>query len=64
MLLVTHDPIEALRLGDRVHVLAGEPARLDEAMTPSGRPPRDPTDPEVQALYGALLRRLGVGGEA
>ena len=27
VLLVTHDPLEALRLGHRIHVMAGQPAR-------------------------------------
>lgn len=58
VLLVTHDPLEALRLGDRVHVLAGQPARLDRALEPDGAPPRAVTDPALLALQGELLRRL------
>jgi len=61
VLVVTHDPMEALRLGDRLHVLAGEPARLDEPLRPPGRPPRAAGAPELLALYGELLRRLGAG---
>ena len=59
VLLVTHDPLEALRLGHRVHVMAGRPARLDEALAVPGAPPRDPTAPELVALHRDLLRRLG-----
>jgi len=64
VLLVTHDPMEALRLGHRIHVLAGQPARLDRPPEPAGATPRDPASPEVQRLYGELLRRLGIGGAA
>lgn len=58
VLLVTHDPLEALRLGDAVHVLAGEPARLSPAIVPPGVPPRDPGDPALLALQAELLTRL------
>ena len=59
VLLVTHDPQEALRLGHRVHVMAGRPANLDEALAVPGAPPRDPTSPALVALQRDLLRRLG-----
>jgi putative hydroxymethylpyrimidine transport system ATP-binding protein len=58
VLLVTHDPLEALRLGHRVQVLAGTPARLGAALEPPGVPPRDPGDPEVVAQHVELLKRL------
>ena len=58
VLLVTHDPLEALRLAHRVHVMAGRPARLDEALEPPGPPPRDPSNPAVLKLQGELLKRL------
>ncbi len=58
VILVTHDPLEALRLGHRIHVLAGRPARLGEALTLPGAPPRDATAPEVNRLHGDLLRQL------
>ena len=58
VLLVTHDPLEALRLGHRVHVMAGRPARLDEALEPAGSPPRALQDPQVISLQGELLERL------
>ena len=64
VLLVTHDPMEALRIGHRIHVLAGLPARLDEPLTPPGPSPRDPADATVQKLYGELLTRLGVARAA
>jgi putative hydroxymethylpyrimidine transport system ATP-binding protein len=58
VLLVTHDPLEALRLGHRVHVMAGRPARLDAPLIPPGTPPRRSDDPDVLALQGELLQRL------
>jgi putative hydroxymethylpyrimidine transport system ATP-binding protein len=59
VLLVTHDPMEAIRLGHRIHVLAGTPARLGEALVPPGETPRRVDDPDVLRLQGDLLRRLG-----
>ncbi len=63
VLLVTHDPLEALRLGDRIHVMAGRPARLDRALTPAGATPRDPADPALLALQAELLNRLAAADE-
>ncbi len=64
VLLVTHDPNEALRLGHRVHVMTGRPARLDEALALPGPPPRDPAADGLRPHYRELARRLGLGGEA
>ena len=64
VLLVTHDPLEALRLGHRIHVMAGRPARLDEALIPQGDTPRDPRDPNLLALQAELLTRLATAREA
>ncbi len=58
MLLVTHDPLEALRLGHRVQVMAGAPAHLDAPLEPAGAPPRDVEDPALMALQAELLKRL------
>lgn len=58
VLLVTHDPLEAIRLGDHVVVMAGRPARLENVMVPTGSPPRDPSDMAVQAEVAALTRSL------
>lgn len=58
VILVTHDPLEALRLGHRIHVLAGRPAHLGETLTLPGAPPRDPTGAEVNRLHGDLVRQL------
>ncbi len=58
VLLVTHDPLEALRLGDRVLVLTGSPARLSAPLEPPGAKPRAPDDPALLGLQGRLLRAL------
>jgi len=58
VLLVTHDPLEALRLGDRVYVLTGRPAALEAVPVPDLAPPRDVRDPAVLAAQGNLLARL------
>ena len=59
VLLVTHDPLEALRLGHRVDVLSGRPARLDrEPIVPPGAPPRDPAAVGLLALQAELIQRL------
>ncbi len=68
VLLVTHDPLEALRLGHRVQVMAqeraGSPARLGTALEPAGAPPRDPADPALLAQQAELLKRLSRAKEA
>ncbi|MBK8906987.1 MAG: ABC transporter ATP-binding protein [Rhodospirillales bacterium] len=60
VLLVTHDPLEALRLGHVIHVLAGLPARLGAPIEPEPEvaPPRAVDDPVVLGLQGELLARL------
>jgi putative hydroxymethylpyrimidine transport system ATP-binding protein len=58
VLLVTHDPLEALRLGHHIHVMSGKPAVLDEALQPPGPPPRDPGDATLLARHAELLERL------
>ncbi len=60
VLLVTHDPLEALRLGEHILVMNGRPATLQTLPDLPGAPPRDPGDPAVQAAYRAILRRLEV----
>ena len=63
VLLVTHDPLEALRLGHRIHVMAGRPARLDEPLKVAGTPPRDVSDRTILDLQADLLERLAAADE-
>jgi putative hydroxymethylpyrimidine transport system ATP-binding protein len=58
VLLVTHDPLEALRLADRILVLSGRPATPAEVAVPQGTPPRTARDGALLAAQGALLERL------
>lgn len=58
VLQVTHDPLEALRLGHNIHVMAGRPAQLGRAIQPPGETPRDPTDPALRDLHLTLLAQL------
>jgi putative hydroxymethylpyrimidine transport system ATP-binding protein len=58
VLLVTHDPLEALRVGHRIQVMTGHPARIEGTIEPAGLPPRDLHDPTLLARQGELLARL------
>ncbi len=58
VLLVTHDPLEALRIAHRIHVMSGSPVKLDQALIPPGDPPRDLSDHSLLELQGQLLQRL------
>ena len=64
VLLVTHDPLEALRLGHRIQVMTGHPARIEAPICPAGAPPRDLHDPALLARQGELLARLADAQEA
>jgi putative hydroxymethylpyrimidine transport system ATP-binding protein len=57
-LLITHDPLEACRLGHHLVVLAGHPARLGQPITVQGSTPRAPDDAELLHTQGRLLRLL------
>lgn len=58
VLLVTHNPLEALRLADYVYVIKGTPIRLSDAIELPNSPPRDPADPALLAQQAALLKLL------
>ena len=58
VLLVTHDPWEALRLGHRIYVIKGRPARLSPEFSPPGEAPRDPARESMLAMYSELLAHL------
>ena len=64
VLLVTHDPLEALRLADRILVLVGAPAVPQDIAVPEGTPPRPAHDPAVLEAQAALLESLAAVAEA
>ncbi|MGE0155295.1 MAG: ABC transporter ATP-binding protein [Reyranellaceae bacterium] len=55
VIMVTHDPLEALRLSHRIVVLAGRPAEISAILEPVGEIPRETADP---GLHAELMRRL------
>ena len=64
VLMVTHDPFEALRLADGVFILrspGNEQARElpDMPIVPPGIVPRDPTDPALRNVHQAIMCALG-----
>lgn len=58
VLLVTHDPIEALRLANEVMILSGQPAELSSVMSLTTAIPRDPADPEFIKHQADLFSAL------
>ena len=64
VLFITHNPQEALRLGHRLWILTGSPARFAEPISPRGPPPRPAGDPGLLSLQADLLTRLAAGQDA
>jgi putative hydroxymethylpyrimidine transport system ATP-binding protein len=58
VVLVTHDPFEALRLADRIYVLRGSPAQLSEVMLMAQPRPRSPQDVTLLERQAQLLELL------
>jgi len=58
VLLVTHDPQEALRLGQQILLFKGIPSQLQSLEVPAGEPPRNVAD--LGAYQAQLLSDLGV----
>jgi putative hydroxymethylpyrimidine transport system ATP-binding protein len=57
-LLITHDPLEACRLGHHLVVLSGHPAQLGPPITIQGATPRAPDDEALLHTQGRLMRML------
>lgn len=64
VLLVTHDPLEAIRLCHDIHLLVGDPPVIGTTLTPEGQPPRPAEAREVTALQGELFALLAGKREA
>jgi len=58
VLLVTHDPVEALRLADDIYILSGQPATLHLAVGLTTPAPRDPAAPEFIQYQATLFHEL------
>ncbi|WP_421998827.1 ABC transporter ATP-binding protein [Reyranella sp.] len=56
--LVTHDPLEALRVGHEIRVLSGQPFVAGPPLRPPGPVPRDVTEAAVGALHARLVGEL------
>ena len=63
VLLVTHDPMEALRMANHIIVLQGDPARVATSIPLQGDPPRAADDREIVERYPMLLELLMSGVE-
>lgn len=61
VVMVTHDPLEALRLGHEIRILSGTPFVPGPVIAPTGAVPRDPADPELLALQARLIGELRAG---
>jgi|APSaa5957512535_1039671.scaffolds.fasta_scaffold58192_2 putative hydroxymethylpyrimidine transport system ATP-binding protein len=59
VVMVTHDPLEAIRLAHNIHIVSGAPATLGEAIVPGGTAPRAVDNDAVLRLQGELLNALG-----
>ena len=64
VILVTHDPMEALRLGDRIVVLGGSPACVVADIKPDGEVPRKSGGSILLKEYPRLLETLMCEGVA
>jgi putative hydroxymethylpyrimidine transport system ATP-binding protein len=58
VLLISHDPMEACRIGDTLLVLSGSPAKLSPPLAIPGAAPRAPDDALLLQTQAELLRRL------
>ncbi|MFG1920376.1 ABC transporter ATP-binding protein [Cryptosporangium sp. NPDC048952] len=58
VLFVTHNVSEAVRLGDRIVLLASRPGRVIEEFEVEAPRPRRLDDPDVSALAGRVTERL------
>jgi putative hydroxymethylpyrimidine transport system ATP-binding protein len=56
--LVTHDPLEALRVGHQIRVLAGTPFLVGPVIESPGPVPRDVADPGLLGLQARLIAEL------
>ncbi|MDE8035071.1 ABC transporter ATP-binding protein [Actinobacillus equuli] len=58
VLLITHDPQEAIRLADQIYILKHQPAQLSNVIEPSSKAPRFNSGSEQWQLEQQLLAML------
>jgi len=58
VVMVTHDPFEALRLGASIHIIRTGHNAGQTPLLPPGTPLRDPTDPDLRETYHAIMGAL------
>ncbi|NRA73441.1 MAG: ABC transporter ATP-binding protein [Rickettsiales bacterium] len=56
--LVTHDPLEALRLADNIYVLNSSPGKISKIIPPTDKTPRDLKNVKLLMKQGELLDML------
>lgn len=58
VLLITHDPLEALRLGHEIYVMQGTPVRLSDPLVLGDPVPRAESAPEISKMQTGLWEQL------
>ncbi|WP_218044807.1 ABC transporter ATP-binding protein [Kiloniella majae] len=58
VIMITHDPFEALKLADIVYVLKGPAIASAEVLTPSAKPPRDIKNELLLEEHDILINQL------
>lgn len=58
VVLVTHDPLEALRLADQIYIVSGKPAMINSPIKLLSPTPRDPANPEFMLHQADLFHAL------
>ena len=58
VLMVTHDPFEALRLAKKIHIIQTGKNDAQNPIIPPGTPLRDPTDPSLRETYQTIMSHL------
>lgn len=61
VILVTHDPMEALRLADQIYIMKGKPAALSVAVELDSTKPKLLNDPTLANLQAHLFEELARG---
>jgi putative hydroxymethylpyrimidine transport system ATP-binding protein len=64
VVMVTHDPFEALRLGTAIHIVRTGDNAGHVSLFPPGHALRDPTDPALRDTYHAIMDALSQRGTA